>query len=122
MATIRLLTNTASLNAQRQLTKSTASLSRSFERLSSGLRINRPSDDAAGLAISAGLDIDARVFTQGVRNVNDGISLLNIAEGALDELSNVVLRLRELATQSANGALASQQRSALDQEAQDLTR
>lgn len=77
MSAVALNSNIASLNAQRRLGESTASLSRSFERLSSGLRINRASDDAAGLAIAASLNVDVRVFRQGVRNVSDGLSYLD---------------------------------------------
>ena len=108
------------LNAQRRLGQSTQSVQQSFTRLSSGLRINKASDDAAGLAISESLNVDARVYTQGIRNLNDGISLTNIAEGAMQELTNITIRQRELATQSANGTLSLQQRQALNQEANAL--
>jgi len=119
---ITINSNLAALNAQRRLGQSTRSLRESFERLSSGLRINRAKDDAAGLSISAGLNVDKRVYAQGVRNLNDGISLLNVAEGALSELTSIVIRLRELATQSANGTLGVKQRKALDAEAQELSK
>ena len=82
---VSLNSNIASLKTERQLGRSTELLGRIYERLSSGLRINRASDDAAGLAIANSLNVTSRVFAQGVRNVNDGISLLNIAEGALSE-------------------------------------
>src|SRR5215203_2502988 len=82
MASIPLNNNLASLNAQRRLGESTASLGRSLERLSSGLRINRASDDAAALSVAADLDVDARVLNQGVRNLNDGIGYLTVAESA----------------------------------------
>ncbi len=119
---LTILSNIASVQAQRRLSQSTARLQKTFQRLSSGLRINTPSDDSAGLAIASGLNVDTRVFNQGTRNINDGISLLNIAEGSLNELSNIVVRLRELASQSANGTLASNQRRALDAEAQALSK
>jgi flagellin-like hook-associated protein FlgL len=119
-SSITINSNQASLTAQRRLGQSTASLQQSYTRLSSGLRINNASDDAAGLAIASSLSVDALVFTQGVRNLNDSVSLLNIAEGALTDLSSITIRLRELATQSANGTLALVQRSAMDDEADAL--
>jgi len=112
--------NIASLNAQRRLQDSTSALSRSFAKLSSGLRINHASDDAAGLAISFLIKSDVRVYTQGVRNLNDGVSLLNIADGALDQLMNITIRLEELSEQAANGTLGGAQRSTIDKEAQAL--
>jgi len=118
--TVRLNTNLPSLNAQRRLAEATSSLQRSFERLSSGLRISHVSDDAAGLSIASLLKVDSRVLSQGVRNLNDGISLLNISEGAAGEVSNVIVRLRELAFQASNGVLSNTQRTALNQEAQAL--
>jgi flagellin len=114
--------NIASLKAQRQLSKGTAELSKTYERLSSGQRINRAADDAAGLAISESLKSDKRVFNQGVRNFNDGISLLNIADGAVENLSNITIRLKELAEQSANGTYSVTQRKAIDKEAQALSK
>lgn len=80
------------------LATSSREVERSFQRLSSGLRINRAGDDAAGLAISSLINVDRRVFDQGVRNLNDGISALNVGESALSELSTVLTRLDELAT------------------------
>ncbi len=113
--------NISSIKAQRRLSENTSELSKVFERLSSGQRINRASDDAAGLAISESLRADSRVFNQGVRNLNDGISLLNIADGAIESLSKIVIRLSELAEQSANGSYNAEQRAALDLEAQALS-
>ena len=95
-------TNVASLTAQRNLTDSQSSLSTSLERLSSGLRINSARDDAAGLAISERFNAQIRGLNQGVRNANDGISLLQTAEGALGEVTSNLQRIRELAVQSAN--------------------
>lgn len=113
--------NIAALGAQRRLAQSSGSLTKSFERLSSGLRINRASDDAAGLAIAASLNADARVYAQGIRNLNDGISMLSIAEGGLRELSAITTRQAELAEQAANGVYSVKQRAALDAEARALT-
>ena len=113
-------TNIASLNAQRRLSSSTGSLRQSFERLSSGLRIVRAKDDAAGLAIADTLRADQRIASVAIRNANDGVSLISIADGALNEIGNVLQRLGELAEQSANGTLSSAQRSALDQEFSSL--
>jgi flagellin-like hook-associated protein FlgL len=92
-----------------------------FERLSSGSRINKASDDAAGLSISSRLAADSRIFQQAVRNVNDGISLLSIAEQALSSLEDIITRQSELAEQAANGVYSGKQRLALDQEASQLT-
>ena len=113
-------TNIASLNAQRRLGASTADLRQSFERLSSGLRIVRAKDDAAGLAIADTLRADTRIASVAIRNANDGISLISISDGALNEIGNVLQRMGELAEQSANGTLSVSQRSALDQEFSSL--
>ena len=85
--------NITSLRAQRTLGQTSSALSSTFERLSSGQRINRAADDAAGLAIVSALNADRRVYSQGVRNLNDGVSALNVAEGAIDSLSGIVVRL-----------------------------
>ena len=103
--------NIASLKAQGLLSKANEQVGTSLERLSTGMRINRASDDAAGLSIVSRLNSDTRVLTQALRNVNDGISALNIASGTIGQLSTVVTRLSELATQSANGTYSSTQRS-----------
>ncbi len=108
--------NIASLQAQRRLATATDSLGRTFERLSSGQRINRASDDAAGLAIADNLRAQARVGQVAVRNANDGISTIAIADSALGEIGNVLSRLAELAEQSANGVFSVVQRSALTNE------
>jgi flagellin len=112
--------NIVSLNVQRQLGRTSDSLSTIYERLASGQRINRASDDAAGLAISSSLRTNARVFGQGIRNVNDGLSATNIIDGALGQLTEITTRLRELAEQSANGTYSSKQRENMDQEAQQM--
>jgi flagellin-like hook-associated protein FlgL len=117
---IGLGTNIFSLGAQRRLAEGSAELSKTFERLSSGLRINRASDDAAGLAIASTLKADARVFTQAIRNVNDGISALSIASGAIDALTSIVIRQKELAEQAAHGTYTFKQRQAAAFEANEL--
>lgn len=108
--------NISSLKAQRTLGKATGDLSTVFERLSSGQRINKASDDAAGLAIADALRADQRVATVAIRNANDGISAIAIADSALGEIGNVLSRLAELAEQSANGVFSVEQRSALHNE------
>lgn len=108
--------NIASLQAQRRLGIATDSLGRTFEKLSSGQRINRASDDAAGLAIADSLRADQRVATVAIRNANDGISTIAIADSALGQIGNVLSRLAELAEQSANGVFSTTQRSALQNE------
>jgi flagellin len=108
--------NISSLQAQRRLATATEGLSRTFERLSSGQRINRASDDAAGLAIADNLRAQARVGAVAIRNANDGISTIAIADSALGEIGNVLSRLGELAEQSANGVFSVTQRSALANE------
>jgi len=113
---ITINTNVASLNAQRRLGNSTGQLQRTFERLSSGLRIVRASDDAAGLAIADSLRADQRIASVAIRNANDGISLISIADGALSEVGSVLSRMAELSEQSANGVLTTVQRSALNNE------
>lgn len=113
---IRINTNVASINTRRHLYNTTINFGKSMEKLSSGLRINRAADDAAGLAISEGLRSDIRALEQASRNGSDGISLVQTAEGALDEVSTILLRLRELAEQSLNGTLTDSERGYLDAE------
>jgi len=113
---ITINSNIASLNTQRRLGSATEALGRTFERLASGQRINRASDDAAGLAIADKLKADARIANVAIRNANDGISVIAIADTALAEIGNVLGRLAELAEQSANGVFTTTQRSALAQE------
>ena len=108
--------NIASIVAQRNLGISTAQLQGSVARLSSGLRITRAADDAAGLGISETLRAQIRSINQAVRNSNDGISMLQIADGGAANIGGLLARLRELATQSASGILGSNERSFLDQE------
>lgn len=117
---LRINTNVLSLNAQRSLMHTTKALSRSLERLSSGSRINRAGDDAAGLAISEGLNSQVRGLRQAVRNANDSLGFLNTAEGALAEMTNLTQRLRELAIQAANGAIGNKERGFLNDEMEAL--
>jgi flagellin len=117
---LRINTNVASLNSQRHLFNTTNLFNKSMEKLSSGMRINRSGDDAAGLAISEGLKSDIRALDQASRNAADGISLVQVAEGALDEVSNILLRMRELAEQAATETLGENERGYLDQEYQEL--
>jgi flagellin-like hook-associated protein FlgL len=117
---LSLNTNIGSLTAQNQLLKASEKLQTSFERLSSGLRINRASDDPAGLAMASALQTDSRLMAQAVRNVNDGISLLNVAEGALQELSSILQRQAELAQQAGTGTYSLAQRQAINSEANAL--
>ncbi len=113
-------TNITSLNAQRQLGKSSMMMETAMERLSSGSRINSAADDAAGLAISNRQTSQIRGLDQAVRNANDGISLIQTAEGALQESTNILQRMRELAIQSANGIYSDTDRATLDAEVQQL--
>lgn len=113
-------TNVGALNAQRQLVSSGNDLSQAMERLSSGLRINSAADDAAGLAISNRQTSQIRGLDQAIRNANDGVSLIQTAEGALDESTNILQRMRELSIQSANGIYSDADRATLDAEFQQL--
>lgn len=113
-------TNVSSLNAQRQLANSGQALSTSFERLSSGFRINRAADDAAGLQISDRLTTQVQGLNQAVRNANDAISLSQTAEGALGEVTNSLQRIRVLAVQAQNGINTSSDRLALQKEVSAL--
>jgi len=109
-------TNLFSLTAQTNLSRSTLNLAKSVEHLSSGLRITRASDDAAGLGISETLRAHIRSINQAVRNANDGISLTQIADGAASTVGSLLQRMRELAEQAASGTVGSTERSYLDQE------
>jgi len=113
-------TNVASLGAQRTLNRTTQSLQKNIERLSSGFRVNRAADDAAGLGISENLRATIRSMAQAARNANDGISMIQVAEAAMNEQAGILTRLRELAVQSSNGVLTGTERSYIDAEAQQL--
>ena len=113
--------NIVSLQAQRRLDITGTKLSNSFNRLTSGYRINRGSDDSAGLAIAETLKADSRIAQQAIRNTNDGISTIAIADGALSEVANILSRLAELASQAANGTLSNTQRSVVSNEFTSLS-
>lgn len=118
---LRINTNVASLNAQRNLGSTRISMNRSLEKLSSGQRINRAGDDAAGLAISENLKAQIKGLGQAERNAEDGISLVQIAEGALGEVSNILIRLRELSVQAASDTIGTTERKFLNVEFEQLT-
>ena len=118
---ISIVTNTQSLNAQKNLSQTSKALAGNFSRLSSGMRINNAGDDAAGLAISERMKSQIRSMGQAERNSNDGISLLQTAEGAMNENSGILIRMRELGMQSANGTLGQSERDALQTEFSQLT-
>ena len=113
-------TNVSSLNSNRQLGKATHSLDTTYKRLSSGLRINSAKDDAAGLQISDRLTSQINGLNQGNRNANDGIALAQTAEGALDEVTNMLQRIRTLSLQSANGTNTTADRGAIQEEVKAL--
>jgi flagellin len=117
---LRIKTNVASLNAQRRLGISTEQLNNSGNKLASGERINKAADDAAGLAISENLRADVRSLNMARRNANDGVSLVQTAEGGLMETTNMLIRLRELAVQASSDTVGTQERGFLDQEYQAL--
>lgn len=121
MATNSIFNNTLSNTAQKFLDINTRRVGQSIERVSSGIRVNRAADDVAGLAISEALRSDIRVLRQGVRNLNDGISLINVVEGALNEQSGAVIRLNELATQGASETLGASERQTINLEIASLT-
>ena len=114
-------TNVSSLNAQRNLSKTSQSLDTSYTRLASGLRINSAKDDAAGLQISNRLTSQINGLDQGNRNANDGISMAQTAEGAMDEITTMLQRMRTLAQQSANGSNSTTDRSAMQSEVNALS-
>jgi len=113
-------TNISSLNAQRQMSNSSNALDTTFQRLSSGQRINSAKDDAAGLQIANRLESQIQGLNQGVRNANDGISLAQTAEGAMDEVTSMFQRMRTLASQAANGSNTDEDRLALQEELRAL--
>ncbi|MBI4925396.1 MAG: flagellin FliC [Bdellovibrio sp.] len=117
---LRIATNVQALSAQRFLNDNVALQNRSLERLSSGSRINHASDDAAGLAISERLRANIRSMKQASRNANDGISLVQVAEGALNEVGNILVRLRELSIQAASDTIGDPERQFINKEVQHL--
>jgi len=117
---LRIVNNVFSLNAQRHIAQSQRGLSKAFERLSSGLRINRAGDDAAGLAISEKLRANIRALQQASRNASDGVALIQTAEGAMEEINAMLVRMKELAEQAATGTVSDTERGYLNQEYQAL--
>ena len=117
---LRISTNVAAMNANRLLTNSTQNQAKSLERLSSGSRINKAGDDAAGLSISNNLEATVRGLKMAQRNANDGISFVQTAEGGINEVSNILIRLRELSVQAASDTVGDHERGFLDKEMQSL--
>ncbi len=115
-------TNMPSANALNKLTQTTKKLSTSFERISSGLRINKAADDAAGLGMAENLDAASRGLRQAMRNANDGVSVLEVAEGATSEVANIIKRMRELAVQSSSETLENTERAYIDEEFTELAK
>ncbi|MBI4815610.1 MAG: flagellin FliC [Deltaproteobacteria bacterium] len=119
---ISIMTNTSSIQAQRHFAKSQGALASTMERLSSGLRINRAGDDAAGLAVASRLSAQKRGLTQAQRNANDAVSMIQTAEGGLNEMNNMLARMRELAVEASNGGtMTAADRQSLDDEYQALS-
>jgi flagellin len=118
---LRVNTNVEAFNAHRNLSLTSMALSKSMEKLSSGLRINRAADDAAGLAISEGMRAQIRGTAQAQRNAQDGISMVQTAEGALNEMHSILQRVRELAVQWANGTLSTSDQAKITAEVAQLT-
>jgi flagellin len=117
---LRIQNNIAALNAHRNLTNTDKLLSKTLERLSSGFRVNRASDDAAGLAVSEGLRADIKSYQVATRNTSEANSLLQVAEGGMDQIGNMLTRMKELATQAASDNTSSSNRVKLDSEATQL--
>lgn len=117
---MRISTNVSAINAQRTLVNSQRQISKSMEQLSSGSRINKAADDAAGLAISENLKSQIRSLSQAGRNANDGISMVQTAEGGLSEISNILTRMRELGVQASSDTVGDVERGFLDKEVQQL--
>jgi flagellin len=117
---MRISTNVAAINAQRTMTTSQRDMSKALAQMSSGSRINKAADDAAGLAISENLKSQMRSLSQAGRNANDGISMVQTAEGGLGEISNILTRMRELGVQSASDTIGEKERGFLDKEVQQL--
>lgn len=117
---MRVTTNVASINAQRTLATTQREIAKSSAQLSSGNRITKAADDAAGLAISENLRSQIRSFSQASRNANDGISMVQVAEGGLGEISNILTRMRELGIQAASDTVGEKERGFIDKEVQQL--
>ena len=117
---MRITTNVASLNAQRSMITNSREMQKSMAQLSTGSRITKAGDDAAGLAISEGLKAQIRSGRQAARNANDGISLIQTAEGSMNEISNILIRLRELSVQAASDTIGEEERKFSDLEFQNM--
>lgn len=117
---MRITTNVSSINAQRTMTGAQRETQRSYAQLASGSRITKSSDDAAGLSISESMKSSIRGYQQAQRNANDGISFVQVAEGSLGEISNILTRMRELGVQAASDTIGDQERSFIDKEVQQL--
>lgn len=117
---MRINTNISAVNAQRNLRSNQKELSGNFEKLSSGSRINKSADDAAGLAISQSLNANIRSYQQAGRNAQDGVSFIQVAEGGMNEVGSMIVRLRELSVQAASDTIGNKERAYLDNEAQQL--
>ena len=113
---LRVNTNTAALNTQYQLRNNSAGISRAMEKLSSGYRINKSSDDAAGVAISEAMRANIRGLKQSERNIQDAISFTQVADGSLSQISNILIRLRELSLQAASDTVSDKERHLIDRE------
>jgi flagellin len=117
---LRIRTNVASINAQNRLAKTTNAITENTSKLASGFRINKSADDAAGLAISEGMRARIRSLNQASRNANDGVSMIQTAEGSMNEISNILIRLRELATQASSDTIGNLERSFTNREYTEL--
>lgn len=117
---MRISTNVASINAQRSMSFAQRDIQKSFAQLSSGSRITKAADDAAGLSISEGLKANSRSIQQAIRNSNDGISMVQVAEGGLNEISNIMTRLRELGIQAASDTVGEKERGFINNEVVQL--
>ena len=117
---MRISTNIASVNAQRMMGGNTREINKSFAQLASGSRITKAADDAAGLSISENMKSTIRGFTQANRNANDGISMVQVAEGGLNEISSIMTRLRELGVQAASDTVGDTERGFINQEVKQL--
>lgn len=118
---MRITTNVASINAQRSMSGAQREIQKSFAQLSSGSRITKAADDAAGLSISENLKAVGRSLQQASRNANDGISMVQVAEGGLNEISNIMTRLRELGIQASSDTVSDRERGFINKEVQHLT-
>ncbi|RYZ59095.1 MAG: flagellin FliC, partial [Proteobacteria bacterium] len=119
---LRIRTNVASLTAQRRMGETTEKMASNMEKMSSGYRINKSADDAAGLAISETLTGKIRSLDQAKRNANDGISLIQVAEGGMNEISNILMRMRELATQASSDTIGNLERSYSNKEYTEMVK